>query len=714
MSHLESIVTELRNIELKAEAGDFTGARKFFKDEITVLFNKAILAGEYYNREKELNKIKGLFADLNLALGPYEDAQKELLSLIHSRERRYFRQLEELNTRLSQSLSHYNSDKERQIFDIGIFEDFHLKSEMADVFKAEDSREELNSDSVYRINILLAYIDEYLECTESIQRKLILIERFLEEEKHAKELTKVISILTSKVKFLQFKIEFRNKHSNTPASKEVDSSNAYFPFFLQVKEHYRSLEFPDVIRYQNETQELSIDPSRSVKFRLSPFHHLGRYYNKKRQQKGLQKEVKMRNLVESKSETEKLLSILQEERKKPQFADLLLYDQTAFITVENLIYDTVTAIELEIIRENSFEQIVENMKRYLSTGQVEGPYFLKDYLGKIKEFANAKGKVHDYHGFVVFLRFLNKMIDFFKSNPDLVMGSFENTDVPLSIKRERISGMIDYLKGVYESALQELNRNLALLLTYKVMPVYMSMNECHIRADENLLFLRSSYILPNNFQKIRSEVNYWEALLNAQLNTLKTTFELELAKTAVSEQVIRNEKKLDEGVKAFESKVSEVEKKFEGDVTDFHKKVKDNEIKLVQIVAMFVSIATFVLINVKIFDNKTGVESFAIILGLAACFFAFNLFFHFVFFSPSVNPGSKKSSKTWLLVVPLIFASVSGLILLNKEGKRNSQLDELTKEVRRLDSVANQQKEALTEAIINGTPLRTPGNLKRE
>ena len=53
---------------------------------------------------------------------------------------------------------------------------------------------------------------------------------------------------------------------------------------------------------------------------------------------------------------------------------------------------------------------------------------------------------------------------------------------------------------------------------------------------------------------------------------------------------------------------------------------KENDFKIVQIVAMFVSIATFVLINVKIFDNKSGFESIAIVFGLGGVFTLFNGF----------------------------------------------------------------------------------------
>lgn len=108
---------------------------------------------------------------------------------------------------------------------------------------------------------------------------------------------------------------------------------------------------------------------------------------------------------------------------------------------------------------------------------------------------------------------------------------------------------------------------------------------------------------------------------------------------------------------------------------------------MVQIVAMFVSIATFVLINVKIFDNKTGLESIGIILGLAGCFFLFNLFFYIT--SLLQFQGEKDNWKFFqkifkYLMFPIIFVG-AGIFLLYFEGEKTGKhMQEIDK---RLDSL---------------------------
>jgi cytochrome bd-type quinol oxidase subunit 2 len=85
---------------------------------------------------------------------------------------------------------------------------------------------------------------------------------------------------------------------------------------------------------------------------------------------------------------------------------------------------------------------------------------------------------------------------------------------------------------------------------------------------------------------------------------------------------------------------------------EFETLVRTNEFKVVQVVAMFVSIATFVLLNVKIFDGKTSLESFGIILGLAGCFVIFNLFFHvLVYFK--IEGKTTKDDETIKKIIPL-------------------------------------------------------------
>jgi hypothetical protein len=736
MSFLSNVELALQNI--KANLRSRESVEEFFSEHIVMLLHKAILTGEYYKcSAARIESIQNLFTAITVDVKvgksiPWVGNRAALLELITNRFKRYFRLFADLSKRLKENLSHYNSDKERKIFDIGIYEDYYLKEEMADV-----TQKDLASDSIYRINILLAYLDEYLECTENIRSKLVHIGRFLDEKETLAELEPIITALKSKVEFLQFKIEYREKHNIGGSLPQIEVTNKYYSFYRDVQDHYRDLSYVEVIQYKDWVRSFSVaDPSN---FKLAPFHHLNRYLSKKREAKGLMKHIKRSNLQEAEKEAADLLKILEVEKSKPEYSKLTLFDRIAFMSVENLLYDTSLAIELELIKENDFENIGKNISSYLLTGENEDVFFLREYLERIKKFSNQKGKIHDFYCFIVFLKFLNKMIDYFKSNPQLVINMVTPNQVPLDLSRLRINDMIMYLRGIYKETLIEFNRALDLLVTYKVLPAYLSINECDTKGrelDNSSLFLRSSYVLPNNFMKIRNKVNYWEILLNAQLNALKNSFEIEFAKNVIGEKVIENEKKLNEGIAAFEVRVQKNEKKFSGDVADFNKKVKDNEIKLVQIVAMFVSIATFVLINVKIFDNKGGLESFGIILGLAACFFSFNIFFHYMFLSQvksgqgpdkeGEKPSLKAEKNFWIfwkdiksyvgnhpgILVPVFFALVSLIILICVDGKNNEKLKSLDAEIHRLDSLVKQKAVgiipvSLTPLTSEAEPART-------
>jgi hypothetical protein len=182
-------------------------------------------------------------------------------------------------------------------------------------------------------------------------------------------------------------------------------------------------------------------------------------------------------------------------------------------------------------------------------------------------------------------------------------------------------------------------------MTHECVVNYQWNNE----ALEGELFIDSSFILPNDFESIKQDIEALDSFINVQPEKLRNTFDV-----SISQLEMKN------------------------NITGFEKRVKENEFKTVQIVAMFVSIASFVLLNVKIFDEKSSMESFGIILGLASCFFVFNIFFYLIILPHT--QGWKAFGKfivksIFLISFPIGLAFTSYNILSKYGTKKNDKSD---------------------------------------
>lgn len=113
---------------------------------------------------------------------------------------------------------------------------------------------------------------------------------------------------------------------------------------------------------------------------------------------------------------------------------------------------------------------------------------------------------------------------------------------------------------------------------------------------------------------------------------------------------------------------------------DLEKKIKDGEFRTIQIVALFVTIASFVLMQVKIYDNKSGVESIAITFSLAGILVLFNGVFHWMIESQKEEEKKNIFCKLYsLITTPIIFVSLSllgiGLSLFYVTKKKGWDMD---------------------------------------
>jgi hypothetical protein len=344
-----------------------------------------------------------------------------------------------------------------------------------------------------------------------------------------------------------------------------------------------------------------------------------------------------------------------------------LFDKAAYESILTLLYNSKIFLKLAIEKKNGYSNIIgELLTQTSSLINLPKSQFLADVYEEIKRL-NDFNSITDYYGYRILYSFITDFVrdlqimpeQLIKYNPD------KYDDIKITEAKEKAFKIVSYLQTLSRQVLVDLKSSLKRMMTHEVKPAYLTFKECMIPhkwqdGKAGHLFIDSSYVPPNNFGKIKTDIASWDISMNSQFDNLRNSIEMKAS------HFITDYKN-----------------------TTFEKKVKDNEFKLVQIIAMFVSIATFVLINVKIFDNKTGIESFAIILGLAACFILFNLFFYFIIMaqiqqSRRLINRALKLSLFFLLPLALCIGS---FVLLRKEGEKTTKEIKEIHEKMRTDSI---------------------------
>jgi len=692
MNFLQEFLKQLSAIIKSIQTIPEDELRNFLQKDSNRLLQRAILAGEYYNEscEKQLSDIESEFSNLEslfnigIAKGIQDgtspnwtlDRIKESKKIIEVITRKCFGQFRELQKIVSDNLNNYLQGQPRSDFNKTRPKDFEAIEQLSErptsAFAPVEDPEAISDFILFRCNILIAYLDESMECNDDISNGLASINKVLEKiETNAYQ--GIIDVLKHKVDFLIFKIKYRDKHpkgdktDNGTEFAKIEITNVFHPFYLQAKNHYSdencNLKKAEIKALKDSIKRsVSLPPQHIKDFKLEDFHHLNRYYRKQESK-----------LETAKKEISDLIDSLQDFMQKPlsmqpdksYFLKLDRYHQVAFKTSLNSLIKTSLILDFKIQKKFDYRDLKEDVKKFIKNNNYSDVNFLSERFQQIKTISVAEDDINDFYGLVMFMEFLNDMLSYFKSNPQTVIEFDKDEEIKYEIsdKKKSIIKIIDYIIKMYNEALDALNRGFQVLYSHKSFPVYLCQKESFVdySVDGSKLFLRSSYILPNNFKKIEYRIKTWEIFFKMQETAVKDTFEIGISQ-------------------------AEIKKGF----SDFDKKVKENEFKVVQIVAMFVSIATFVLINVKIFDNRTGLESFAIMGGLAACFILFNLFFYFIIIAQHRDRKKYVQLFYKLILFCLVLAIVvygCYSILKTEEFKTSKEVKELREKVHKLDSV---------------------------
>lgn len=606
-----------------AVASQSTGT-EFNSEEIIDCLEMSILTGEHYEQDVivKIERLKRIVSSLNEELHADEVANAELLRQLVFLETRYIRQYESLVLDIASGQSYLLDGKDGILIDPKKSHNYYFLKDLKELFPDLDTLK-ISRYTRFLINIALAYMDDYLESNETTRIELSNLRSLLDDETGEK-----INKLTSdKVEFLKYKVEYRLSKSDKTSKllPPISKNNAFIQFYDKIHLHFDGN--PEVESLEKKIK--NFDAVKINDIELEPFHHLNRYYRK------------LWDTDPGKSEHG--ISILLDAMNNimPLIKSLTTYDQIAVKSVYKLVRNSKLAIDLKDLEKNKISKIIASFQAFLViNGVIDADTELKVLKSKIDETSNASN-FPDYYCYLTFIRFLDKIIDEFIQHPSKIISSefFEKNNQDTIAKN--IEPLVNHISDVYSTAMTQLKINLKLMLSHKVRAVGLTKKETYSHTDDyreltpDGIFLDSSYILPINFNEIRNEVLVCSSLLNPKINNLKYALEIVLNRLRMENKNNDFDKKINDNQQEFKSFVTESKKSIEDETKKISEESKKYEMRIVQIVAMFVSIATFVLINVKIFDNKSGLESFAITLGIAACFTLFNLFFHEIYLTPA-------------------------------------------------------------------------------
>lgn len=648
-------------------------AESFLTPELLMLTHKAILSGEYYEKGsidkiKEIKKqLGGLQSALEVATITFpgspapaaaipaakivisDRAEKEL----EQYDTRFLSKLQELTSSVVENLSFSATGEDGVIVDTAPLRNYKFKKDVADLLHTGVSTDEILNDMMFEINILLAYLDEYLECNKEILDELTAIDRHLKKQFRNDVNGEIFDLLKQKAAFLAYKIQRRNKKTKPLTSiPEWDENNAYSEFKHKLDAHYKT-------KKQTVKQAIlsceEYNPETSPSCKLEDFHGASHFFRR----------VSEDHNGYRKNELEKLLKKIQRKRKTE--GNLSLFDQVAFKSFDTLLFNSSIDFKIRLEKEDAnFSNVLADIRNFLSgKKETANVTFLDEIEKELTHYSGINSQ--NYYCYELFLEFLDSLLKYLRSNPAKTVNFEKNTldETDLGEIRKRIESLTSYIRTLYASALNHINSNLDKMMTHEIKPVYLSWEECFIKHKwedgvEGHLFVDSAYVLPNNFEAIKSKIYSWEIFLDTEMNLLTNSIELQLNINFIENKNL-----------------------------NFEKKVRENEIKVVQIVSIFVSIATFVLINVKIFDNKSGLESFAIILGLASCFVLFNSFFYFMIYAQMQQPKLIRArifKASIFVILPVVLAAGS-YFMLKSEGEKSSKDFKDFKEKMRRDSI---------------------------
>lgn len=482
----------------------------YSEEEVTLLYNKLKTSA---NEIREKLKSNGLTFSNNIkALEKNLTDELNLASILQIKELKIG--INELST-FEKNVENYLKLINRAEEDFTQYEKIESLHETKEIIDLDELKSYKRSiiqveESLVMINIALAEIDMNLDCSSYTQKKIDLCKEYLLKFNNKSNvlIDFIIDILLDKCDFLLYKIycrkqkqarrvniDPRNNFYEERKNKISDKNKYYKGFIEKCKKHY----FEDL----NEPKFLESEIITSSKI-----HDSCKYYRFKN------KPEQIKNLTTKILEETKILH-------KRSF-DSLAEDSAIKFCVNSRI-----RILVNDYKKNDFESFF----KIINEEKLED--FFKDLLGfDFTDDSDQEVITKDYIPHKVILEFFNEFFDFLTTSPLKLLNS---ESLEKLNKGENIDSYIQkflFGKSAMKSKFDKYLRNISNFLDYgftysnikKLKPIYLSYADCKIPVNFESkttifevgnktidlkglsLFLDSSYVLPIDYEHIKSEI----------------------------------------------------------------------------------------------------------------------------------------------------------------------------------------------------------------
>ncbi len=526
-----------------------------------------------------------------------------------------------------------------------------------------ETRFELNPQDgldliLLHINLALIEIDEFLDCESNTIAILRGYKEFFDKYKLTNIGTAgqrvIAKVLQDKIVYLSEKISIRRKCStkkHTEIKDEIVSEeNVFSSFYKLTLGHYQNIALINLEYLDKQYKTFNLK-------HLQEVHLLNR---------------KIRKLVYTNNRTEidfkkiiifidKLVISLNEKNKENE-----RYDEFAYRSCINMLLNT--KYDIRLIREEKNE--------YRKLNDKQGSLDLKTYISKqidiIEDFQKEK-YINDFYPYQSLLSFINKVIDN-KIRDNIQCLGIDKELLSEDNKKENFEKIALKLEGIKEEYIKVYHlfqENLSWCRTHRYNPIYLPISECRINYNNIAIFLDSAYILPCDYSHIERQWYMAESDIKSNIRSLKNRVQIEIDKILLQKSA-----------------------------KDIKEETKKSEIRAIQVISLFLSVAVFSLVSVKVvFENKNIWGSFAAMFGFGGCLLLFNAVFHWLVNWPQIsNQDPKyKGFGNKIIYSSICFLLVSGLLTCQSNNQINAMQEKSTSKT--LDSLSKILKDSI--AVIH-------------
>lgn len=555
------------------------------------------------------------------------------------------------------------------VFEINLLEELNKHE-----YKEIENSIELQDD-LYKVNIALAEHDLYLDCDDQTINKLKAYEKFLlkiEELKAAttKDLT---PILIDKCRFLLFKIYLRKYLQVGKEDGIVEDDNFNITLINKIENgifFFREFSQQAINHYYNRNYIVTsllpkLESNKNCLFSIQELHTLNKYFRINNNDSGLAN-------IHLNLEQKKLQASINYEN--PSFND------TAELSALNLIRNSKLRLFLESAADDNFENSIQSLSLNNKKDILDNFLIPVDFSTVLKE--NIQ---NDYYPYKIYLNYIERLLDYLISNPkkliekDEIKKSEEGKDISTYINENLTgeAGCLKKIEDIINAIYPKFRNNLSFYKHKKNKPLYPNFEECRITVTSELLkdislndedkvnlklFSESGYILPDDYSSIETDFKGVKGRLKNKIATIKNLL-------------------------IIDTKINFFEKSFK-------KEVENKEFKLVQALAMFITISTLILGTIKAFEFRDLISSLCIIMGLTCALLLFNYFIYWF-----IRTNKKFSIREVVFLIILSFSIGLTIFFSSKRDFINTNLQRTSDSLRLFstyDSLMKNKKVILT------------------